>query len=417
MLNDESYGLLLRRSRHARKMSQRALAEAVFTDKTHISHIERGRSAGSADLAARCDDALGAEGALVTAHSARMAQRDREGQEDDIIRRRTMLQAMSALAMGIGSGATGLEALRQGFSLAVDDRRSNEWLLIAHEYASRYFTVPAPILLTELSSDLTVLQHLLAAETSDAGRRDLSSAGGQLAALMAMSLNNMGQDQSASRWWRSARQALDASGDEALRLWVRGCEATFYFRDHPGYAERVISEGLTVGNTPCHGYAALLAIRAQLSAQKGDKETAVKTLRTAEKITEVMPTSIANDAVSLHGWPALRFHHTASHVYSYLGMTREAYRVQDEALAAYPTELRVERIKVELHRALCLVHDGDIQGAMTQGHAALDALPSPPGASISSFIHDLMEAVPPLERKRTDAAELQARLLPIGQSS
>lgn len=97
-------------------------------------------------------------------------------------------------------------------------------------------------------------------------------------------------------------------------------------------------------------------------------------------------------------------------------MTREAYRVQDEALAAYPTELRVERIKVELHRALCLVHDGDIQGAMAQGHAALDALPSPPGASISSFVHDLMAAVPPLERTRTDAAELQARLLSIGQS-
>ncbi|NUS72287.1 MAG: helix-turn-helix transcriptional regulator [Corynebacteriales bacterium] len=179
MLNDESYGLLLRRSRHARKMSQGALAAAVFTDKTHISHIERGRSDGSADLAARCDDALAAEGALVTAHSARMAQRDREGQKDDIMRRRTMLQAMSALAMGIGSGATGLEALRQGLSLAVGaDRNSNEWLLIAHEYASRYFTVPAPILLTELSSDLTVLQHLLSAETSDAGRRDLSSAGG-----------------------------------------------------------------------------------------------------------------------------------------------------------------------------------------------------------------------------------------------
>ncbi|NUS72288.1 MAG: hypothetical protein HOQ05_02670 [Corynebacteriales bacterium] len=67
-----------------------------------------------------------------------------------------------------------------------------------------------------------------------------------------------------------------------------------------------------MGSTPCHGYAALLAIRAQLSAQQGDRQTAVTTLRTAEKVTEAMPAAIADDAVSLHGWPALRFHHTAS---------------------------------------------------------------------------------------------------------
>jgi hypothetical protein len=52
-------------------------------------------------------------------------------------------------------------------------------------------------------------------------QRSLARVGGQLAAITAMAWTDAGETARAGRWWRTARQLADASGDLKTRTWVR----------------------------------------------------------------------------------------------------------------------------------------------------------------------------------------------------
>lgn len=65
----ESFGEALRHLRQQRHVSLRALAARITYDFGYLGQVERGERGGSADLAKRCDDALGADGALYSAFS------------------------------------------------------------------------------------------------------------------------------------------------------------------------------------------------------------------------------------------------------------------------------------------------------------------------------------------------------------
>jgi transcriptional regulator with XRE-family HTH domain len=60
----ETFGAALRRLRQERRMSLRRLSKLTFYDFGYLGQIERGERTGSAEIAARCDVALRAEGAL-----------------------------------------------------------------------------------------------------------------------------------------------------------------------------------------------------------------------------------------------------------------------------------------------------------------------------------------------------------------
>lgn len=71
-MSRETFGQVLRRMRDDRGWSLRTLGVATTYDYTHLSNVERGRAACSRDLAVRCDEALGAHGALLSAFDAHM---------------------------------------------------------------------------------------------------------------------------------------------------------------------------------------------------------------------------------------------------------------------------------------------------------------------------------------------------------
>src|SRR6266498_606627 len=61
----EALGAQLAALRRAAEANQRALATLVFTSRSSIANIERGRQLGTRDFWQRCDDVLRADGALV----------------------------------------------------------------------------------------------------------------------------------------------------------------------------------------------------------------------------------------------------------------------------------------------------------------------------------------------------------------
>ena len=57
----EVFGRNLRRSRHAKGLSQEALAHEIDMDRTYISSLERGQYSASIDTVAKLARALGVE--------------------------------------------------------------------------------------------------------------------------------------------------------------------------------------------------------------------------------------------------------------------------------------------------------------------------------------------------------------------
>src|SRR5438445_407766 len=101
---------------------------------------------------------------------------------------------------------------------------ADEWDRIVHEYARSYYLTPTDRLLRDLTADLSVLQVRLGG-TDGTVQRGLARAGGQLAAISAVAWADAGETARAGRWWRTARQLADASGEIETRTWVRGREA------------------------------------------------------------------------------------------------------------------------------------------------------------------------------------------------
>src|SRR5436309_1626387 len=64
----EALGAHLAALRRATEANQHALATLVFTSRSSIANIERGRQLGTRDFWQRCDDVLRANGALIWAY-------------------------------------------------------------------------------------------------------------------------------------------------------------------------------------------------------------------------------------------------------------------------------------------------------------------------------------------------------------
>lgn len=412
----EPYGQTLKRWRTTRRLSQRALADdnRVHADHSRISKIETGAELGSVELAEELDDALGAGGELAAAYA-----RDTEARREagDPMRRRTMLQALTALSLGAGGSPEAREALRHGFGLALGiDRSADEWAEVALDYARDFFTAPAAQIVNEVTSDMVVLEQMLDTETRPSAKRALSSVGAQLSVIMAMGLASSGQARQARRWWSTARAAADFAGDAPIRMWARDWEAVngLYERRPTRAVIALADEGLAISPTVCAGRAGLLAASAQARSTIGDAEGADAALRELETVTAAMPSHVQADVDSMHGWPDFRLHHTQSYVHTHLGNTTEAYAAQDAAFTLYPPELARERAQVQMHRATCMVIDGEVTSGIDYAHQALDDLPLElHNALLFQVARKVVDAVPAAGRQRPEVLELSHRMSPV----
>jgi hypothetical protein len=89
-----------------------------------------------------------------------------------------------------------------------------------------------------------------------------------------------------------------------------------------------------------------------------------------------LPAEVVADEDSMFGWPEVRLRHTESYVHTALGRTREAHAAQERALDLYPDALARERAAMLLHRAACMIRDGDVSGGVAYAGQVLDELPT-----------------------------------------
>lgn len=339
------------------------------------------------------------------------------GLSSEDMNRRLLLTSTVGLAFAGGApGANkALETLRTQLTQSVAstthlDLDVSEWDAVAWEYGQSYLTTPPSLLLSDLAVELADLWPQINRERNDSRKHDLSRVAAQLAAVMAMSLVNLGNTRAANRWWRTARYAADAAGDASIRVWTRGEEGVRALYAHHGLSRAVdlADEALAIGGTT---YAAqALAAKAQALALLGRADDARATVEMIEPIFTKTPATVTGDEASVYGWPQSCLRHAESFVYSHLGLADEASRAQQQALALYPTGETRSRALVHLHEALCQM-DFDIDAG---SHHAAHAISSLPVAQRTTMIlhigHRIVMAVPERERARPSVAGLREAL-------
>ncbi|GGL18958.1 hypothetical protein GCM10012284_61920 [Mangrovihabitans endophyticus] len=295
-----------------------------------------------------------------------------------------------------------------------------EWRETADEYGRSYLQADRHELTAELRADLDLIHEVLAALPDESVEaRGLSAAAGRLFALTAMACTDLGCAREARHMWRLARRFTDHAGDKAARQWVRGHECTTgIYQGRPLSTVLELAEkGLAIdGDWPCAGRAELLGGKAECLALQGRTAEAISTLHEAERTFEMLPSRVATDVESIYGWPAHRLCHAKSFVYSTTGQTAKAYAAQDDALSVYPRARLISRAQIELHRAECLIRDGDIGDGIRQAVTALGVLP---GGRRRRFVLEVAakvsEAIPDKERRRPDALDFRDQLAASGK--
>lgn len=398
----DGFGEILKRHRTARGLTLRQLAQLVHLDHSYISQVERGKRP-SRKFAEACDRVLEAGGALTLTFDLQAGDND--------MRRRTIFQVLGAAlaAPAVGSLAE-LEGLRHGLGAAMD---VDEWDQIVTDYGLAYYRTPAEVLAEQLRHDFELLGlHLAAADGTR--RLGLLRAAGRLSVIVALSFVASGQTILANRWWRSAAQAADGSGDADTRVLVRAWDVVngCYDGRSPDAVVDLSEQVLPL----LHGQATaatcgLLAGRAQALSLAGRHTEAVATVQQLTDVAEQLPAAVTGDVESLWGWPELRVLHTQSWVLTHAGRHAEAEAAQDRALAMYPRSQARLRSQVQLHRAAGLIHGGHIPDGLRLAADVLDELPpAQHNQLLRAVAQHVVDAVPAAERRRPVYRELTDRV-------
>jgi hypothetical protein len=283
---------------------------------------------------------------------------------EDVRRRRFLELAGIAMLSGLDGR---LEIVRRGFDRALGAESSSlevaDWERTAQAYGRESLTVPPAQLLPNLVAEFDELRTVLTSPLPAGAGRDLTRVAGQLAALIAINQVGLGEHQAARRWWRTARRAADRACDPALQAFVRGRQAVMalYASHEPAEILLMAEDAVAVSQgIPCAGSVSGLAAEAQASSLLADAKRACATLGTLSDVFERLPDDVAHERSSEYGWSEQRLRHVESYVFTRLGETKLAERAQDQADTLYPATNRSGRTQVRLHRAECLIIDGDV---------------------------------------------------------
>jgi transcriptional regulator with XRE-family HTH domain len=435
-----TFGAALKRWREVRQLSVRGLAAKAHYGKSHISGLENGRLPRP-EVAKHLDDILQAGGELMALAEAERVQQlhtvetgvfnphyyanlatqlllGPEGWND--MQRRTFVFGASSIAgLSLTAPALALETARHGLTLALAEQRADvavdEWQAVVIEYGYSYQTTPPAELLDLLVVDVLGIQYAIehqeVSRASAANLRELRRTGALLAALMAMTVANLGQMHKAARWWRTARRIAAESGDVETVTWVRGREVVraIYEQRPLGLILRLITDAeAQAANVPARALPELVSGKAQALALAGQADDATAALHQLQDIYGGLPSEATADRGTVFAWAEDRLRFTESFVYSHLGDTKQATVAQEQALAAYPAAYRRGPAQIELQRALCLVRSDDITGGVQHAQTVMAGLsPAEYIRPIFDLSRRVLNAVPIAQQPHSAVIELR----------
>ncbi|RBQ16075.1 hypothetical protein DP939_32755 [Spongiactinospora rosea] len=321
--------------------------------------------------------------------------------------RRRLIQAA---ALGVGLTAMeNQERVRQLLALSDEGRSVEDWERTCGNLRQRLCTQPVGKVREAIGVELDALLRERQ-RASPARIEDLLRIQAALAALYANALGRLSEHEASLRWWRTARQAADASKDQSLAVGIRGTEAgnALYGQRSPGVVLELTqaARGLADG-VPSWGLVYVLCAQARAAAVLQRHDEAMAALRQAETLVggaelpvpSVMP-SYWNDACPTE-W-------TASLVYATVGDESRSAQARTTVFGHKDYQYRAA---ARLHGALATVANGGIAEGLAAAMEIIDGVA--PGHRTNTVTYTarlVLQAVPPEQRTSPAAADLRAVL-------
>lgn len=348
------------------------------------------------------------------ARSSRGDGAAQERDEDDPMRRRTVLQGMLAVTGGGVLTAGALEAVADTRRLlgrtlqarSVLDTTVDWWEAQPAHHAGLYRRVPAVTFLADATLDVDMLQHVLSRRQTVDDQRRLTRVVAQMCGLVGITCIDLHSPREARLWFQTGQVAAEDIGDRALRAWLRTREAlsSLYYGAPEEAVTLARSASHLAGSAPSAAAAMAPAVQARALARLGRGQEAMIELRRAEQVFEHLPSAVTSAGVFGFGEQKLRFY--AGNVLARAGGARLAQDVQAEALRLCPPGDLVDRGHIWLDRSMTLLRGGEVTEAVRVASAVLLETPGGHGTgAVLAQAHELGDAVPARFRRHPAVQE------------
>jgi hypothetical protein len=402
-----SFGMELRRRRVAAGLSLSVLAELVHYSKSHLSKIETGAKAPSAQLARQCDAVLGGNGELVALAAVQGAPEASSGVEDS---GEVWLMSMSAdggveltalsrrmfLAMGVTGLARWSVPAAPAFQ-CLDEADLNSFRTIFNEVRRLGQTASPAVLVPMLVGHVHALTTL-AARVGPGTRDTALVLAARFAEFTGWMAQEAGDDSRAIWWTERAVQLASEGGDSELEAYAHVRRALVALYRHDPTATTELAERAQAGrvNSRIRGLAAQR--EAQGHALAGDYELCMRALDRAAKLQTtgsgpggepvIGTTNVADPVAMVTGWCLFD-----------LGRPERAAEVLLGEVGRIPERSVRARARYGTRLALALASMGDISGAC----AAVEPFLGPTSFVDSATVRvDLAQLARTLRRWPTD---------------
>jgi len=394
------------------RLSLREVARQVYCDDGDLSKWERAITRPHPDNIRRLDDFYGAGGRIMALHALAvelerlrtLVKEGTAGKEAATERR----QVLRLAAVGAGIGALGIpgETLRQGIAIsyANDFRTIAEWTNACTDHLYALHNHPPAQVAANLLIDLFTVKRQKEA-SSPAETVELDAVTAALAGMQANLLTRLGDHGAALRWWHTARQAADASGNLEIRVLVRAEQARHgvYGQRDPQTVLNIIEDAQRLLG-PSRPSVDLLTTKAKALAVLGRHDEAQKTLNT---VLDVADKGVTPDPLGF--WSEAKLYFAHSWVYALMGEEAKA----DEARDHVRTHARgyQYRTNVQLHEALSTVVNGGTVEGVRRAAEIIDAVkPAYRTQHIRHTGQMVLNAVPLTHHDHPAVAELRELL-------
>jgi hypothetical protein len=281
------------------------------------------------------------------------------------VKRREFMSHLAATAI---APVVASDLLSQGFSARLHNTGPDvdAWEAKLARYGTDYMSQGAADIQRRLAGDMIVLQQQL-----DSPR--MWSVAARLMVLFAKTYPGSDGDKAIS-WYRMAAESADRSGDDAVRVCVRGraAIALAYEGACLPVANELASQALAISDCPGLGRLNAIWGRAHAAALQGDQATARKMIDAGRREFD---RSGSEDQTSDFAVPWWRVNVFLSLLAARMGEEKIAARARTEARRELPPELPRFATHLDMHEGLMLARAGDRAGGVAIGRAALDALP------------------------------------------
>ena len=310
-----------------------------------------------------------------------------DGEKDDDVLRRALAGLLARPHADMDSGFLGaVDRIRRRMDDALVAGRVSatlidRWEETAAGYARQYMTAPPLRLLCDTLLDFSDVRRMCAERQPLESAERLCALAGRFSGLAGIIMIDLGDQRLARSFFRTARTAVDETGDRRLRAWVAAREALvpLYYGD-PGEALTLAGSAVDLaGRNPCVASVMAPAVAARALARMAGRgrrdalEQGIRMLDRAHDGLDSLPE--ADRADTAFGFTQRQLCFYEGDALVTLGDCQRAERALTRALRLYPPGELLDRVLVTLVLARCLLDAGEPEQALSISQNALLSLP------------------------------------------